>query len=189
MGRHTTGENLEGNKYGRLLVLELQAEPAHRKHYLCLCDCGKTKIADGRYLKNGSIRSCGCLRNEKIAEHNKSRIGEIRVKKPDAVFNVLYNNIRSGANRRSYVFELTVDDVKDLSKQNCVYCGAEPMQKIQYKSDIYLYNGIDRVDNSVGYVKSNCVPCCGTCNRAKGSKTHAEFMLWIDRISKWHTGK
>ena len=43
-------------------------------------------------------------------------------------------------------------------------------------------NGIDRINNSVGYTEKNSVPCCGTCNVAKGQMTLAEFKLWIARI-------
>jgi hypothetical protein len=28
-------------------------------------------------------------------------------------------------------------------------------------------NGIDRIDNSIGYNHDNCLPCCGTCNYIK----------------------
>jgi hypothetical protein len=41
------------------------------------------------------------------------------------------------------------------------------------------FNGIDRVDNSKGYILGNCVPCCSWCNRAKADGTLAKFMDWI----------
>lgn len=46
----------------------------------------------------------------------------------------------------------------------------------------FVYNGIDRVDNSVGYVLSNCVPCCSTCNRMKGTMSSEEFKEKIKLI-------
>ena len=36
--------------------------------------------------------------------------------------------------------------------------------------------GIDRVDNSVGYILSNCVPCCEWCNRMKLDYTKDDFI-------------
>lgn len=29
-------------------------------------------------------------------------------------------------------------------------------------------SGIDRLDNQIGYVPGNCVPCCASCNSKKG---------------------
>ena len=36
-------------------------------------------------------------------------------------------------------------------------------------------NGIDRVDNSVGYTAGNVVPCCSTHNMMKGKMSVNEF--------------
>ena len=41
--------------------------------------------------------------------------------------------------------------------------------------------GIDRVDNSVGYLPSNCISCCSWCNRAKNNGTLANF---VDKCKK-----
>lgn len=46
----------------------------------------------------------------------------------------------------------------------------------------YIYNGIDRVDNAVGYILENCIPCCEFCNKAKGTKTYFDFLDWICRL-------
>lgn len=42
------------------------------------------------------------------------------------------------------------------------------------KSTIYV-NGVDRIDNLVGYTDGNCVPCCQSCNIAKNSFSVEEF--------------
>ena len=49
-----------GNKYGRLTVLEW----IKGKGWLCVCDCGNTKICSISHLKNGQNKSCGCLLTE-----------------------------------------------------------------------------------------------------------------------------
>lgn len=46
------------------------------------------------------------------------------------------------------------------------------------------YNGIDRIDDSIGYTIDNCVTCCRTCNWAKGNKDYSEFLFYIDRLIK-----
>lgn len=59
-------EDITGKKYGLLTVLR-EVEPHEdykgtKRHMVeCRCDCGNTKITQKRYLKSGSVKSCGCL--------------------------------------------------------------------------------------------------------------------------------
>lgn len=57
-------QNLTGQKYGKLLVLnEGTAQRASRRHimWVCLCDCGgKIEVRSSR-LRSGHTKSCGCL--------------------------------------------------------------------------------------------------------------------------------
>jgi hypothetical protein len=65
-------------------------------------------------------------------------------------------------------FELTKEEYEYLRQQSCMYC-RRPTTKMHH-------NGIDRLDSSIGYIRSNCVTCCGGCNIAKGKKTPEEFI-------------
>jgi hypothetical protein len=72
MGR--TALDLAGQVFGRLTVLRRAEPPAqqpHRSappnraaHWLCACVCGNTKVVPSFSLRNGSVRSCGCLGRE-----------------------------------------------------------------------------------------------------------------------------
>ncbi len=59
-------KNLEGMRFGRLVVLKL--DKIREKHggarWLCKCDCGKHKVIRARCLVEKMTRSCGCLQNE-----------------------------------------------------------------------------------------------------------------------------
>jgi hypothetical protein len=49
-----------GDRFGKLVVIELVAE---RKHHVTVqCDCGITKEVRRYDVANGSIKSCGCYR-------------------------------------------------------------------------------------------------------------------------------
>jgi len=68
--------DLKGQTFGRLQVLERSG-----RKWLCQCGCGSTSIADGRDLRHGHTKSCGCLRRDpkprapqSIAERIKRRI-------------------------------------------------------------------------------------------------------------------
>lgn len=40
----------------------------------------------------------------------------------------------------------------------------------------FTFNGIDRLDNSGGYVSGNIVSCCQRCNMAKGKMSAGDFI-------------
>jgi hypothetical protein len=72
-----------GKRFNRLLVLSrgedyiVPSTGRPSKRYNCLCDCGNTKLISRGHLSNGAIRSCGCLRDEKLVKmsttHGKSK--------------------------------------------------------------------------------------------------------------------
>lgn len=63
-------EKIIGEKYGKLTILKRveDTRDVSRKvvRYECLCDCGNTVIVDSEHLKNGSTKSCGCLRHDNL---------------------------------------------------------------------------------------------------------------------------
>ena len=65
------------------------------------------------------------------------------------------------------------ESFKVLTKQDCYYCGKSPSQLLKHNTANggYIYNGIDRVDNTKGYIFTNCVSCCKECNIKKSSIT------------------
>ena len=44
------------------------------------------------------------------------------------------------------------------------------------------FSGIDRRDQTLGYIVSNCVPCCEMCNFMKKSLSEGVFIKRIDHI-------
>lgn len=154
-----------GNRYGRLLVLSRSENNRHGGAvWLCQCDCGNETVASGCNLRGGTVKSCGCL------------VGSDRLPEGKAAFNKLFVQIRHSAERRGYVWELTRERVRTLTEQPCYYCGIEPNQMMRCFSSEYIYNGIDRKDNNVGYTEANCVSCCTECNWVKGTRTAERFI-------------
>lgn len=80
----------------------------------------------------------------------------------------------SAATKRGYIFKLNKAIVRELTSNNCHYCGIEPFLEMKSDNNVdsYKYNGIDRVDNTKGYIKDNVVTCCITCNKAKSTLTY-----------------
>lgn len=63
--------NLVGQRFGRLTVLEENGRKYHCVAWLCKCDCGNYSTVAGYLLKNGSVKSCGCINVEIMSNLNK----------------------------------------------------------------------------------------------------------------------
>ena len=165
--------DLTGQRFERLVVLhEAGQTTSGIRKWLCKCDCGKKTTVAANNLTSGNTRSCGCLFLETVRSDNST----------ESAFSSLFNRIKNGAlKRRGLEFELTKDQVRELTAQNCHYCGALPTQITRRgrSGGKYIYNGLDRKNNSLGYTIDNVVPCCKTCNYAKNKMDYEEFRAWI----------
>lgn len=165
--------DLTGMKFNRLFVVNFAYKRNENYYWNVICDCGTEKIIEGGKLRSGNTQSCGCLRDQ----NRLKDFGE-------ATFNQLWLRYSSGAKNRNIEFNLTKNEVKNITQQSCYYCGIKPSQII--KSDCEngdtIYNGIDRLDSSKGYSLDNCVPCCGKCNTAKMAMSRDDFLSWIENV-------
>ena len=66
-------DDLTNQHFGRLTVLGDVGKRTSRGRVLwhCLCECGRVTFVQRDHLKNGRIRSCGCLNDEKKRERFK----------------------------------------------------------------------------------------------------------------------
>jgi len=83
---------------------------------------------------------------------------------------------RAGAIRRGLSFKINMEQFMELWKKPCAYCGAE-IKTI----------GIDRVDNSIGYTKSNIVSCCYACNWSKHNGSEEEYIARCRMVVQMQT--
>ena len=165
--------NLIGHIFGRLQVISFSHfDHLKQPYWNCLCKCGVNKIIGGRHLTSNKIVSCGC-------KH--------KLPKGVAAFRLLYRLYKRSAKRRRYDFFFTEEEFRDIISKNCFYCNIEPLQKAtnwakNLKNGEFYYNGIDRLDNNVGYIKENSIPCCKTCNFLKKELSYDEFLQAIKKI-------
>lgn len=80
---------------------------------------------------------------------------------------------KQSASRRGKEFELTYEDFLSIFHQSCTYCGEADAR------------GIDRVDNTLGYLKENCAPCCDRCNKMKWSFSKEDFLSHAIKIANY----
>jgi hypothetical protein len=72
-------------------------------------------------------------------------------------------------------FALTKEMFDKIKSACCYYCGKVNSSTHQ--------NGIDRKDNSVGYIIENCATCCRECNQMKGVMSSDEFISHCKNIA------
>ena len=102
----------------------------------------------------------------------------------------LISNYRYQADGRGYEFSLTDEQCRELFSGDCFYCGIGPIQIHRPGRKIgngkFPYNGIDRVDNTIGYTVDNTVSCCGRCNRGKGKMSLEDFIQMCEWVTNRH---
>lgn len=60
--------DLNGQKFGRLTVLEKAPSTGGQAEWMCQCECWKIKKVKGQHLRDGAITSCGCFNKEVISK-------------------------------------------------------------------------------------------------------------------------
>lgn len=68
-------KDITGQKFGRLTAL-YRLENYHKQgvYWLCVCECGKFKEVNGKDLRKGNTKSCGCLKHDVLSNFHKRRI-------------------------------------------------------------------------------------------------------------------
>ncbi len=172
--------DLTGKTFGRLTVISRLHKDKYGHHFwLCRCVCGKEKTTRGYSLKRGSTQSCGCLQKARsVGADRKYPTPE------DAAWAYYHYQYKRNAKFRGVMFDMTIERHKKISSKCCFYCGSPPEKRPSQRGRSSIFaSGIDRVDNNIGYVESNVVPCCTWCNQAKSSHDANYFIYQCTRVA------
>lgn len=165
-----------GKTFGQLTVLRFVGTKNNSRNLLweCTCTCGNNTITTGSRLRSFHTKSCGCLVPSKL----RTRV----IGWESGAQNNLYAQYKSNAKGRDLEFALSKDHFIYLTQENCYYCNCQPSNAIKYGNHLYKYNGLDRIDSSLGYIESNVLPCCIVCNTMKFDLPQNEFYNHIKNI-------
>lgn len=158
-----------------------------KSYFEYICVCNKIAVARCDAICGNFTKSCGCKTGDLISSKNT-------LPNDIAVYNKIYRDYKKGAKTRNYVFELPFNVFCNMIKLNCHYCGSAPNETSfssskNRKEKTILSNGIDRIDNSVGYTIANSITCCNICNIAKSNRSLKEFQSWIKQLIIFNKGK
>ena len=136
--------NLEGQKFGRLTVMDYQG----KCRWKCICECGNIVYPLAGNLLKGDIKSCGCYRKE-VASKNHKTHGQTNTR-----LHRIWKAMRKRCNNPN-------DNYFDIyGGRGIKVC--EEWQQFEPFRDWALSHGysdsltIDRIDNDKGYSPSNC---------------------------------
>lgn len=179
--------DLQGQIFNKWTVLGEPKRQGHSTTWLCRCDCGTVKRVNGYSMRTDISKQCqNC--HKKLLAANRKKIKDnnlyFKLSPGEAALNRLFRSYRSNAKTRGREFSLDKNTFKQLVISPCHYCGTEPKQKqiSVISTGVFLYNGVDRVDNKKGYTPKNTLSCCGTCNKLKGTLSYTDFVVQIKSI-------
>lgn len=127
-------------------------------------------------------------RETPVSDATKEKLSQYFRHAPgDAAAHGLFITYKNSAANRGISFSLDEFTVfRPMTRQVCAFCGAPPQSEFKTKHHekcgSYVYNGIDRVDNTKGYVDGNVLTSCIVCNRSKNQKSVEDFIDWVRRI-------
>ncbi|MDD4995792.1 MAG: hypothetical protein PHW53_05015 [Patescibacteria group bacterium] len=142
-----------GTKYGMLTIISETTDHICPSGYrsrrvVCICDCGKEHIAILKNIVSGSIISCGCFRDKKLAKvqmtHNMSNTSEYSI----------WRGIKKRClteKSTNYIYYggrgiMICDRWRNSFENFFADMGARPS----------INHSIDRKDNMLGYSAENC---------------------------------
>ena len=100
----------------------------------------------------------------------------------------MYASYKFGAKKRKLMWGLPQETFEQLSLSDCHYCGASPQTRNLSHNVSKALNGIDRINNEIGYTTENSVACCKVCNRANNNMPYDEFVAYLNNIVEHHGG-
>lgn len=144
---------------------------------LCI-DCGKTQTEFAITRFGKPSRYCkDCYIKMRSTEDKRDRtVGKDGFRNPSLYF----ERYKYDADRRGLEFKISYEEFMSIVSKPCIYC----------KDYIETaYNGVDRINNDIGYIFENCVTACSLCNLMKSNHTDVEFINHCKAISRYQLGE
>lgn len=70
-------KDIEGQRFGRLVVIGYAGAPDHFARWYCKCDCGSIMLIKAAPLMSGNTKSCGCLCKEFKSNLRHGKCGSV----------------------------------------------------------------------------------------------------------------
>jgi hypothetical protein len=158
-------KEMKGQKFNRLLVIErAENDKDGNAFWWCLCDCGEKVRVKGQSLRSGHTKSCGCLQKEIAGASGnwKYIIGRVPYNKgKHKEYPINYQELK----RVWYAMRARCNNPNEHEYK---YYGGRGIKVCKEWEDFSIFYNwaikegykktltIDRIDNDLGYMPSNC---------------------------------
>lgn len=130
--------DLNGQRFGKLIVLFRAPDKNKQVMWDCVCDCGNTSIVRGTHLRKGLTVSCGCYRIEANKTHGQS---------DTRLYKVWSQMVQRCSKHKDYAGRgITVCDRWRESFENFLEDMGQPEEGLT----------LDRIDTNGDYCPENC---------------------------------
>jgi hypothetical protein len=138
--------------------------------------CGRILSLD-KFYKNKSKHDGLCTECKECCNEIASQNYHNKYDNIEFDLSFRYSHCKSSAKKRGKEFRLTIKEFDNITSKPCYICG-------KYTNG-NKYTGIDRLNNEIGYIKENCIPCCDKCNRLKYTHSLEEIFQHLTDIYKY----
>jgi hypothetical protein len=163
-------DKIRYQKIKKKLKKKLKAKrKANPEYYKAINEKSRNKHRD-RYLETKRRYAKRPEVLEKERERNKTPQRKKTMEKSNSSIKARFRSSKSQAAHRGIIWDLTLETYEAIIKMPCYYCNDKLCVKGKYGV------GLDRLDNSLGYVFGNVVSSGGMCNVVRGSYLSSEEM-------------
>lgn len=149
-----------------------------KKCIKCNCDLNDKNWLKSRIEKNHYIcKECFNSKVKLTSRYKNARTTDIVKKTFDSILSRKISNFMQDAKKRNKTLDFNYNEIGEIMKKPCSYCGTNE-----------AYSGLDRIDSKYGYTKTNVVPCCAVCNRAKNTLEVDVFINHCKKIVNFFGG-
>lgn len=179
--------DITNNRYGKLVAIERSKNISGKTAWKCKCDCGNITYVSTSNLTCNRIRSCGCLKLEKLLERSTTH------NQRHTVLYSVWRGLRQRCNNPKHASYhnyggrgITVCEEWDKSFQSFYEWSYANGYSTENQKDEKLKLTIDRIDNNGNYEPSNCrwVDRKTQARNMRNTKL-IEFNGEIKSISEW----
>ena len=147
---------LEGQRFGRYVVVEALPRAGNNRTLICRCECGTTRSIFHANLVSGRTKSCGCWRSEKSST-SKATHGESGNSHHKTAPTIEY---RAWKNMKNRCFNTRTNDYAHYGARGITVCARWSSSFEAFLHDMGRRpsgdHSIERNDNDGNYEPGNC---------------------------------
>jgi hypothetical protein len=143
---------------------DCESKPKIEEYRVCEC-CGDKKLI----IKFKFIEQKYYSKKCKICSRASGR-KKYLTDKENNYHSILFSSYKKEDRKKNREFNLTKEFIKDTISKGCQYCEATKQV------------GLDRIDNTIGHIVNNVIPCCRRCNVIRGTMPYETWLHFVPTL-------